>query len=166
LRSSSFLLCPCGTMVRGEVADRLRVVCSSRVRRVLARLCFRSVLVLGFRCSWFADGPSFSSGRSGTHADGPPGLRGRSVFLGSVLVVLSSLTDGPWPPARRSACPLRTVRDTWPDCPRGLYGQSALPGRTVRPRLTAWFFDSIPFPLLSCFRVCFKESFLRLEVDP
>jgi hypothetical protein len=44
----------------------------------------------------FADGPSFSSGRSETRADGPPGLRGRSVFLGSVLVVLLSLTDGPW----------------------------------------------------------------------
>jgi hypothetical protein len=152
--------------VRGEVADGPRAACSSRVRRVLARLCFRSGLVLGFRCSWFADGPSFSSGRSGIHADGPFGLRGRSVFLGSVLVVLLSLTDGPWPPAGRSAYPLRFVRGTWPDCPRGLCGQSAPPGRTVRPRLIAWFFDSIPSPLLSCFRVCFIESFLRLEVDP
>jgi hypothetical protein len=148
------------------VADGPRVACSSCVRRVLARLFFRSILVLGFRCNWFADGPSFSSGRSGTHADGPHGLRGQSVFLRSVLVVLLSLTDGLWPPARWSACPLRTVRGTWPDCLRGLYGQSVLPGRTVRPRLTAWFFDSIPFPLLSCFHVCFKESFLTLEVDP
>jgi hypothetical protein len=151
---------------RGRSAGRWRTVRGLRVHRVLARLYFRSGLVLCFRCSWFADGPSFSSGRSGTHEDGPLGLRGRSVFLGSVLVVLWSLTDGPWPPAGRSACPLRTVRGTWPDCPRGLCGQSALPGRTVRPRLIAWFFDSIPFPLLSCFRVCFKESFLRLEVDP
>jgi hypothetical protein len=69
--------------------------CSSRVRRVLARLCFRSGFVLGFRGSRFTDGPSFSSGWSGTHADGPPGLRGRYVFLGSVLVVLLSLMDGP-----------------------------------------------------------------------
>jgi hypothetical protein len=140
--------------------------CSSRVRHVLARLCFRSDLVLGFRCSRFADGPSFSSGRSGTREDGPPGLRGRSVFLGSVLVVLLSLTDGPWLLAGRSACPLRTVRDTRPDCPRGLCGQSASPGRTVRPRLKAWFLGLIPPFLLSCFRMCFKESFLRLEVDP
>jgi hypothetical protein len=130
--------------VREVVADSPRGVCSSRVRRVLARLCFRSDLALGSRCSRFADGPSFSSGRYGTRADGPPGLRGRSVFLGSVLVVLLSLMDGPWFPAGRSACPLRTVRGTWPDCPRGLCGQSAPPGRTVRPRLTAWFFDSIP----------------------
>jgi hypothetical protein len=128
------------------VADGPRSVRSSRVRRVLARLCFRSGFVLGFRCSRFADGPSFSSGRSGTRADGPPCLRGRSIFLGSVLVVLLSLTDGPWLLAGRSACPLRTVRGTWPDCPRGLCGQSALPGLTVRSRLTAWFFDSIPSP--------------------
>jgi hypothetical protein len=131
-------------MVREAVADGLRAACSSRVRRVLARLCFQSSFVLGFRCSRFVDGPSFSSGRSGIRADGPPGLRGRSVFLGSVLVVLLSLTDGQWPPARRSVCPLRTVRGTWPHCPRGLHGQSALPGRTVRPRLTAWFLVSIP----------------------
>jgi hypothetical protein len=61
---------------------------------------------------------------------------------------------------------VRTVRGTRPDGPRG-------PLRTVRPvwpdgppeaeRFASWF-DS--FPLLSCFRVCFKESFLGLEVDP
>jgi hypothetical protein len=77
------------------LADGPRGCSSSRVLRVLARLLFRSDLVLGFRCSRFTDGPSFSSGRSGTRADGPPGLRGRSVFLRSVLVVLLSLTDGP-----------------------------------------------------------------------
>jgi hypothetical protein len=126
------------------VADGPRAACSSRVRRVLARLCFRSVFVLGFCCSWFADGPSFSSGRSGTRADGPPGLRGWSIFLGSVLVVLLSLTDGPWLLAGRSACPLRTIRGTWPDCPRGLCRRSAPPGRTVRPRLAALFLGSIP----------------------
>jgi hypothetical protein len=126
------------------VADGPRAACSSCVRRVLACLCFRSGFILGFRCSRFADGPSFSSGRSGTRADGPRGLRGRSVFLGSVLVVLLSLTDGLWLPAGRSACSLRTVRGTWPDYPRCLCGQSAPPGRTVRPRLTAWFLGSIP----------------------
>jgi hypothetical protein len=130
--------------VREAVADGPRAACCSRVRHVLARLCFQSDLVLGFGCSRFADGPSFSSGRSGTRVDGPPGLRGRSIFLGSVLVVLLSLTDGPWLLAGQSACPLRTVRGTWPDCLRGLCGQSAPPGRTVRPRLTAWFLGSIP----------------------
>jgi hypothetical protein len=130
--------------VREAVADGPWAACSSRVRRVLARLCFRSNFVLGFRCSRFADGPSFSSGRSGTRADGPPGLRGRSVFLGYALVVLLSLMDGLWLLAVRSACPLRTVRGTWPDCLRGLCGQSAPPSRTVRPWLTAWFFGSIP----------------------
>jgi hypothetical protein len=78
------------------------------------------------------DDPSFSSGRSETRADGLSGLRRRSVFLGSVLVVLLALTDGPWLLAGRSAwflvdCPrhldglsvwaLRTVRPTWPDSP-------------------------------------------------
>jgi hypothetical protein len=109
-------------MVREGLADGPRAQCSSRVRRVLARLCFRFGFALGFRCSRFADGLSFSSGRSGTRADGLPGLHGRSVFLGSVLVVLLSLTDGLWPPAGRFACPLRTVRGTWPDCPRSLCG--------------------------------------------
>jgi hypothetical protein len=102
---------------RGRSAGRSRTVRGLRVRRVLARLCFQCCLALVFCCSWFADGPSFSSGRSGTHADSLPGLRGRSVFLGSVLVVLLSLTDGLWPPVGRSACPLRTVRGTWPDSP-------------------------------------------------
>jgi hypothetical protein len=129
---------------REAVADGPRDVCSLRVHHVFAHLCFQSDLVLGFRCSRFADGPSFSSGRSGTRANGPPNLRERSVFLGSVLVVLLSLTDRPWLLAGRSACPLRTVHGTWPDCPRSLCGQSAPPGRTIRPRLTVWFFDSIP----------------------
>jgi hypothetical protein len=155
------------------VADGPRAACSSHFHRVLSHLCFRSSFVLGFRCSRFADGPSFSSGRSGTRADGPPVLRGRSVFLGSVLVVLLFLTDGPWLPVGRSVCPLRSVYGTWPDCPRGLCGQSAPPGRTVHPAwsdsppeadsLVLWFDSSL---LLSCFRVCFKGSFLRLEVDP
>jgi hypothetical protein len=61
---------------------------------------------------------------------------------------------------------VRTVRDTLPDSPRGLCGQSAPPGRTVRQSLAALLFGSISPFLLSCFRVCFKESFLRLEVDP
>jgi hypothetical protein len=128
------------------VADGPRSACSSCVRRVLARLCFRSGFVLGFRCSRFADDPSFSSGRSGTRADGPRSSQTVRFSRVGFLVVLLSLTDGPWLLTGRSACPLRTVRGTWPDCSRGLCRQSALPGRTVRSRLTAWFFDSIPSP--------------------
>jgi hypothetical protein len=116
-----------------SLADSPRAQCSSRVRRVLARPRFRSGFVLGFRCSWFVDGPSFSSGRSGSRADSPPGLRGRSVFLGSFLVVLLALTDCPRHLAGRSAWPLRTVRGTWPDCSRGPCGQSApLAGQSAR----------------------------------
>jgi hypothetical protein len=124
---------------------------SSRVRRVLARCCFRSGFVLGFRCSWFADGPSFSSGRSGSRADGPPGLRGRSVFLGLFLVVLLALTDGPRLLAGRSSWPFATFCGTWPDSPPA-------PGSFV-----PWFDSSLLSFVLP--RV-FKESFLRLGVDP
>jgi hypothetical protein len=92
---------------------------SSHVRRVLARLCFRSGFVLGFRCSRFADGPSFSSGQSGPDADGPPGPCGQSVFRGSSLVVLLAFTDCPRHLAGLSVWLLRTVRGTWPDRPRG-----------------------------------------------
>jgi hypothetical protein len=67
----------------------------------------------------------------------------------------------------------RTVRGTGADSPRQQAGQSAWLVRTVRPSwpdsppepccFVPWFDSSL---LLSCFRVCFKESFLRLEVDP
>jgi hypothetical protein len=72
----------------------------------------------------------------------------------------------------QSAAQGRTVRGVGADSPRQLGGRSAWPVRTVRPSwpdgppepecFVLWF-DSF---LLSCFRVCFKESFLRLEVDP
>jgi hypothetical protein len=148
------------------LADRPRALCSSRVRRVLSCLRFRSDFVLGFCCSWFADGPGFSSGRSGTRADGLLGLREQSVFRGASLVVLLALADCPRHLAGLSAWPLWTVRGTWPDCPRGSCGPSAPPSRTVHHCLAALFLGSIPPSFLSCFRVCFKESFLRLEVDP
>jgi hypothetical protein len=119
-------------MVREVLADSPRGACSSRVLRVLARLRFQSILVLGFRCSRFADGPSFSSARSVARADSLPGLRGRSVFLGSVLVVLFALTDGPRlrPNSPRQGCgqstvPCRTVRAAIADSPPCLAGRSA-----------------------------------------
>jgi hypothetical protein len=148
------------------LADSPRVLCSSRVRRVLACLCFQSGFVLGFCCSRFADGTSFSSGRSGSSADGPPGPCGQSVFPGLSLVVLLAFTDCPRLLAGLSAAPSWTVRGTWPDCPRGQCEPSAPPGRTVHLCLAALLLGSIPLSFLSCFRVCFKESFLRLEVDP
>jgi hypothetical protein len=111
--------------VREGLADGPRAQCPLRVRRVLGRLCFRSDFALGFHCSRFADGPSFSSGRSWTRADGPPVLRGRSVFLGSVLVVLLFLTDGPRVPCGLSAAPGRTVRAAFAVSPSCLAGQSA-----------------------------------------
>jgi hypothetical protein len=88
------------------LADSPRVLGSSHVRHVLARLRFRSGFVLGFRCSRFADGLSFSSGRFRSSADGPPGPRGQSVFPGTSLVVLLAFTD----------------------CPRLLAGLSVAPG--------------------------------------
>jgi hypothetical protein len=107
------------------LADSLRVLCSSRVHRVLVCLCFRSGFVLGFCCSRFADGPSFSSGRSGSSADGPPGPCGESVFAGSSLVVLLDFTDCPQHLAGLSAAPDRTVHVASADRPPLLAGQSA-----------------------------------------
>jgi hypothetical protein len=67
----------------------------------------------------------------------------------------------------------RTVRGVGPDSPQGWHGGSAASGRTVRPSwpdgppepvcFASWFDTSLPF---SCFCVCFKESFLKLDVDP
>jgi hypothetical protein len=163
---------------RGQSAWCWRTVRTGAVRRVFfvcsscsCALCFRSGFALGFRCSRFADGPSFSSGRSVARADGPPGLRGRSVFLGSVLVVLFALTGGPRlrPNSPRQGCGrsaaqagqstarVRTVRGTLPDGPRSHRGQSALPGRTVRQRLPALLLGSIP-PFLSSASVCASRN--------
>jgi hypothetical protein len=146
----------------GQSAGTVFFVCSSCScsSSFSIHFCFRFLL------QPFADGPSLSSGRSGSCADGPPGPRGQSVFFGSSLVVLLAFIDCPWLLAGLSVAPGRTVRGTWPDCPRGHCGPSAPPGRTVRQCLAALLLGSIPLSFLSCFRVCFKESFLRLEVDP
>jgi hypothetical protein len=140
--------------------------CSSDVLRVLARLSFRSVVALSFRWAKFrtvrvywADGPRVTDGQS---ACSPRTVR----YSGSSLEVLFTFSDGPRHRAGRSAVCVRTVRSSRPDGPRGPCGQSAPPGRTVRQSLSALFLGSIPPFLLLCFCVCFKESFLRLEVDP
>jgi hypothetical protein len=148
------------------LADSPRVQCSSCVLRVLARLHFRSVLVLSFGWTKFqtvrsrgADSLRVPGGRSacslrtirfsGFATGGSVGYNGQSAAQ-----------------ARRSAVPVWTVRGTLADSPHGPCGQSAPPGRTVRQCLAALFLGSIPPSFLSRFRVCFKESFLRLEVDP
>jgi hypothetical protein len=115
------------------LVDSPRIMSSSRVRRVLARLRFRSGFVLGFCCSQFADGPSFSSRRSGSGADGPPSPCGQSIFPMRLWWFCWLL---------RTATPGRTVRGTWPDCPLHLVVLSVWPVRIVHP---SWP-DSPPVP--------------------
>jgi hypothetical protein len=153
-------------MVRVLLADGPRRSCSSRVLRVLARLSFRSVAFLIFGWTGFRTVRSRGRTVRGCLADSPRAPRRRSVVRGVLLEVLFVLTDGPRlrPDSPRQGCgqsavPCRTVRAAH-------RGRSALSGRTVRQRLCVLLLGSIPPFLLSCFRVCFKESFLRLEVDP
>jgi hypothetical protein len=148
------------------VADGPRRACSLRVLRVLAQLRFRSVVFSSFSWAKFrtvrvcrADGPRVPGGQSacsprtvrflGFATGGSVGFNGRSAALGRTVRGMGA--DSPRCPAGQSARPLRTVRLTWSDSP------------PVRVSFVPWFDSSL---LLSCFRVCFKESFLRLEVDP
>jgi hypothetical protein len=94
----------------------------------------------------------------------PP--RRQSVFQGSLLEVLLAFSDSLWlrPDSPPYACGQstglgRTVRVARADSPPLLAGP-------VRQWLAALLLGLIPPSLLSCFCVCFKESFLRLEVDP
>jgi hypothetical protein len=145
------------------LTDSPRVLSSSRV---LAWLRFRSVLVLSFGWARFrtvhsrgADSPRVPGGWSacslrtvrfsGFATGGSVGFNGQSAAQ-----------------AGRSTVPVRTVRSTLADSPRGSCGQFAPPGQTVCQSLAALLFGSTPSSFLSCFHVCFKESFLRLEVDP
>jgi hypothetical protein len=123
--------------------------------------CFRVLVGRG-------SGRSACAGRTvrGCLADSPRAPRGRSVIRGASLEVLLPFFGQSEDQAGRSTAMVRTVRDTLPDSPCGPRGQSAPPGRTVRQSLAALFLGSIPPSFLSCFRVCFKESFRRLEVDP
>jgi hypothetical protein len=149
-----------------DLADGPRCAYSSRVLHVLARLRFRSVAFSSFGWAKFrtvrvcrADSPRVPGGQS---ACSP-----RTVsYSGSLLEVLFSFF-------RQSAAQGRTVRGAGADSPQQQAGQSAWPVRTVRPSwpdgppkpgcFVPWFDSSL---LLSCFRVCFKESLLGLEVDP
>jgi hypothetical protein len=91
-----------------------------------------------------ADGPLFRVVSGGSVC-----FFGQSIAQGWTVRCVG--TDSPQQQAGRSAWPVRTVRPSWPDGP-------------PEPEcFVSWFDSSL---LLSCFRVCFNESFLRLEVDP
>jgi hypothetical protein len=163
---SSFLLCPCladgPCGPGGRSAPCVFVACSSC--SFSASLSIRGVFE--FWLDEVSDGPRVLGGRSAgawrtvrvLPADG-------SLFAvhlwwfwclfrtvrGSGRTVRGKGVDSPRYPAGQSARSLRTVRPTWPDSP------------PEAGSFVPWF-DS--FLLLLCFRVCFKESFLRLEVDP
>jgi hypothetical protein len=127
-----------------DLADGPRHSCLSRVLRVLARLCFRSIVVSSFGWARFrtvrvyrADSPQVPGGQS---ACSPRTVRyPRCISGGSVAFFGQSAAQ-----AERSAARVRTVRDTLPDSPRALCGQSAPPGRIVRQSLVALFLGSIP----------------------
>jgi hypothetical protein len=144
-------------MVRVVLANGLRLACSSGVLRVLARLSFRSVVVLSFGWTKFrtvrvyqADGPRVPGGHS---ACSPRTVR----YSGSSLEVLCVLSDGPRRRAGQSAVLVWTVRGSRPDGPRGKCGRSAPPGPTVRQSLCASLLGSIPF-FLSCASACVSRN--------
>jgi hypothetical protein len=91
-----------------------------------------------------ADGPLF-----GVVSGGSVCFFGRSAVQGRTVRGLGA--DSPRQRAGRSAWPVRTVCPSWPDGP-------------PEPECFILWFNSLLF--LSCFCVFFKESFLRLEVDP
>jgi hypothetical protein len=120
----------------------------------------------GFRLDGVSDGPQ--QREDGPRVPGGQSACSRRTVRGAVrpcwfCLVLTDgprlRLDSPRQGGGQSAVPCRTVRAAH-------RGRSALSGRTVRLRLRTLLLGSIPPLLLSCFRVCFKESFLRLEVDP
>jgi hypothetical protein len=165
-RSSSFLLCPQGAdgprVCGGRSATWLFVACSS----CSCPCSFSTRCVFEFWLGEVSDGPRVPGGQSAG--------AGRTVRVLPRTVRFSGFASGgsvgfngqSAAQAGRSAVPVWTVCNTFG-------GQSTWLVRTVRP---SWpdgplepgcfvpRFDSSL--LLSCFRVCFKESFLRLEVDP
>jgi hypothetical protein len=116
----------------------------------------------------------------GKVSDGPQQRRGQSAGAWWTVRVLPAngplfgvVSGGSVCFFRQSAVQVRTVRGLGANSPRQQAGRSAWPVQTVcpswpdgplEPECFVLWFDS--FLLLSCFRVCFKESFLRLEVDP
>jgi hypothetical protein len=153
----------------GWSAMAWRTVCEHSVLRVFFVFLlgfafhpfwFRALVGSGFRQSAAAGGRSVGAWRTVRvlPADGPLfGVvsRGSICFFGRSAtqsrMVRGVGADSPRQQAGRSAWPMRTVRPSWPD------------GPPEPDCFVLWF---VSFLLLSCFRVCFKESFLGLEVDP
>jgi hypothetical protein len=165
-RSGCFQVCPCGADSPRGTGRR-----SARSEFFPCSSCSCSPSLLICRGFEFSLGKVSDSPQQ--RADGPRVPGGQSAcsprtvrYSGSCLEVLFAFSNGPRRRAGRFAACARTVRDSRPDGPRGSCGRSAPPGLTVRQSLSALFLGSIPPFLLSCFHVCFKESFLRLEVDP
>jgi hypothetical protein len=122
--------------------------------------CFRVLVGRGF-------GQSAAEARTVRgQADSPRPPRGQSVFPGVATGGFVGFFVQSAAQAGQSAVRVRTVRQIWPDSPRGPCGQSAPPSRTVCQCVAALLFGLIPLSFLSSFHMCFKESFLRLEVDP
>jgi hypothetical protein len=142
--SSSFLLCPCladgPRGPSGRSTPCVFVACSScscsflfSIRRGFKFWLARFRMVRVNR----ADSPRVPRGQS---ACSPRTVRySWCVSGGSVAFFGQSASQAGWSAAR-----VRTVRDNLPDSPRGLCGQSAPPGRTIRQSLTALFLGSIP----------------------
>jgi hypothetical protein len=132
----------------GRSAWTWRTVRAVRVRRVFFVFllgftfdlwCFRVLVGRSFGRSACA-GRIFPRVPGGQSACSPWTVRySRCVSGGSAAFFGQSAAQ-----AGRSAARVRTVRDTLPDSPRGLCGQSAPPSRTVRQILTALFLGSIP----------------------
>jgi hypothetical protein len=114
-----------------DLADGPRRACSSRVLRVLAHLCFRSVVVSSFGWARFrmvrvfrADSPRVPGGQS---ACSPRTFRySRCVSGGSIAFFRQSAAQAGWSAARcgQSVIPCRTVRAVFADSPPRLAGQS------------------------------------------
>jgi hypothetical protein len=144
LGSRSFQFCSClADGPRGPVgrsASTVFFTCSSCSCSASLSICF------GFE--FWLEGVSDSPQQ---RADGPRVPGGQSACSPRTVCFSGLATRGsvgfigqPAAQARRSPVPLRTVRGTQPDGPRGTCGQSAPPGRTVRQRVAALFLGSIP----------------------
>jgi hypothetical protein len=123
-----------------DLADRRRRACSSRVLRVLARLCFRSVVALSFRWARFRTARMFRAA-SPRVPGGQSACSPRTVYylwcVSGGFVAFSDSPrlrpDGPWQGCGQSTIPCRTVRAAFADSPPRLDGESA----------RAWLFCSL-----------------------
>jgi hypothetical protein len=121
-------------------------VCSS----CSSSLSFSIRCVFEFWLGEVSDGPRVPGGQSA----GAPRTVRFSGFASGGSVGFNGQSAAQ---AGRSAIPVRTVRGTQPDGPRGPCGQSAPPGRMVRQSLAALFLGSIP-PFFFCASACASRN--------